>query len=102
MRCADETDCKIDDHQIYFLNFLNFFSTFFVLVPFQLPTDVTWVLMAKKQKQNYSFSLQQAIEHALQNNYTAINANRDIASAKQKNGKQRLLVYPKLTVVLLI
>ena len=34
--------------------------------------------------QNYSFSLQQAISHALTNNYQAINASRDIAKKKKK------------------
>ena len=33
---------------------------------------------------SYSFSLQQAIEHALQNNYSAINSGRDIDAAKKK------------------
>ena len=34
--------------------------------------------------QRYSFSLNEAIEHALQYNYTAINAGRDIEISKQK------------------
>lgn len=33
---------------------------------------------------SYSFSLQQAIEHALQNNYSAVNSDRDIDAAKKK------------------
>lgn len=33
---------------------------------------------------SYSFSLQQAIEHALQNNYSAVNSGRDIDAAKKK------------------
>ena len=37
-----------------------------------------------KPEQNYSFSVQQAIEYALQNNYLAINATRDIEISKQK------------------
>lgn len=35
-------------------------------------------------KQSYSFSLEQAIGHALENNYKAINARRDIEIAKEK------------------
>ena len=34
--------------------------------------------------QNYNFTLNEAIEHALQYNYTAINAGRDIEISKQK------------------
>ena len=54
------------------------------------------ILQAQEQKQNYSFSLQQAIEHALQNNYTAINANRDIASAKQKKWETTAAGLPQI------
>jgi hypothetical protein len=35
-------------------------------------------------KESFSFSLNEAIEHALKNNYSAINANRDIDAAKKK------------------
>lgn len=41
-------------------------------------------LQAQEKQETYSFSLQQAIDHALEHNYTAINANRDIDKAKQK------------------
>ena len=41
-------------------------------------------LQAQEKKESYSFSLQQAIDHALQHNYSIINANRDIEAAKQK------------------
>jgi outer membrane protein len=37
-----------------------------------------------KENQNYSFSLQQAIEHGLKNNAATINATRDIEISKQK------------------
>ncbi|WP_411377467.1 hypothetical protein ACLHWS_12035 [Flavobacterium psychrophilum] len=46
------------------------------------------ILQAQEKKQSYSFTLQQAIAHATQNNYSAINASRDIEVAKKKNGKQ--------------
>jgi outer membrane protein len=41
-------------------------------------------LQAQTDKQSYTFSLQQAIEHAIQNNYQVINAGRDIQIAQQK------------------
>nr|WP_294777069.1 TolC family protein [uncultured Flavobacterium sp.] len=53
-------------------------------------------LQAQEQKQSYAFSLQQAIEHALQNNYSAINANRDIAAAKQKKWETTAAGLPQI------
>lgn len=55
------------------------------------------ILQAQEQKQNYSFSLQQAIEHALQHNYNAINADRDIASAKQKKWETTAAGLPQIS-----
>jgi len=46
--------------------------------------------------QSYSFSLQQAISHALTNNYQAINASRDIASAKEKKWETTAAGLPQL------
>ena len=40
-------------------------------------------------KESYSFSLNEAIEHALKNNYNAINAARDIDAAKKKKLLQK-------------
>lgn len=53
---------------------------------------LTFAITAKSQdlsqseqlKHTHSFSLEQAINHALDNNYTVINAGRDIQTAKQK------------------
>ncbi|MBP6557268.1 MAG: TolC family protein [Flavobacterium sp.] len=53
-------------------------------------------LLAQDQKQNYSFSLQQAIDHALQNNYSAINANRDIEAAKKKKWETTTIGLPQI------
>lgn len=53
-------------------------------------------LQAQDQKQSYSFSLQQAIDHALQNNYAAINANRDIDAAKQKKWETTASGLPQI------
>jgi outer membrane protein TolC len=46
--------------------------------------------------QSYSFSLQQAISHALTNNYQAINASRDISSAKQKKWETTASGLPQI------
>ena len=47
-------------------------------------------------KKRYSFSLQQAIEHAIQNNYQAINAGRDIAIAEQKKWETTSMGLPQI------
>lgn len=54
-------------------------------------------VQAQDQKQSYSFSLQQAIEHALQNNYSAINADRDIEAAKKKKWETTTIGLPQIT-----
>ena len=54
-------------------------------------------VQAQNQQESYSFSLQQAIEHALQHNYSAINASRDIASAKQKKWETIASGLPQLS-----
>ena len=40
--------------------------------------------LAQEEVQNYSFSLDEAIQHALQYNYTVINSERDIEAANKK------------------
>lgn len=66
---------------------------------------LTFALTAKSQnssepiqqnKQNYSFSLEQAISHALANNYSAINAGRDIEIAKKKKWETTAMGLPHL------
>ena len=54
------------------------------------------ILQAQDQKQSYSFSLDQAIAHALENNYSAINANRDIAISKQKKRETTAMGLPQV------
>ena len=46
--------------------------------------------------QTYSFSLEQAISHALTNNYSAINANRAIAISKQKKRETTAMGLPQV------
>lgn len=48
------------------------------------------------KQSSYSFSLEQAISHALQNNYQAINANRDIESARQKKWETTATGLPQI------
>jgi outer membrane protein TolC len=52
--------------------------------------------VAQEKKESYNFSLHQAIEHAIQNNYTAINANRDIEAAKKKKWETTTIGLPQL------
>jgi outer membrane protein TolC len=54
------------------------------------------ILQAQEQKLNYSFSLQQAIEHAIQNNYSAIRASKDIDAAKQKKWETTAAGLPQI------
>jgi outer membrane protein TolC len=54
------------------------------------------IIHAQEQKQIYSFSLQQAIDHALQNSYSSINANRDIAAARQKKWETTATGLPQI------
>ena len=53
-------------------------------------------LQAQNKPETYSFNLQQAIDHALQHNYSVINANRDIASAKQKKWETTAAGLPQI------
>ena len=48
------------------------------------------------QKKSYSFTLQQAIDHALENNYTAINSGRDIEAAKEKKWETTAMGLPQI------
>lgn len=47
-------------------------------------------------KKSYSFSLQQAIEYALEYNYQSINSGRDVQSAKQKKLEATALGLPQI------
>jgi outer membrane protein TolC len=54
------------------------------------------LLQAQEKKESFSFTLKQAIEHAVQNNYSAINANRDIEAAKQKKWETTTIGLPQI------
>ncbi len=62
--------------------------TFLLLVSFSFSQENT--------KKSYSFSLQQAINHAIQNNYQAINAGRDIEIAQQKKWETTSMGLPQV------
>lgn len=53
-------------------------------------------LMAQEQPQSYAFSLKEAIDHAIQNNYSAINANRDVEAAKKKKWETTTIGLPQI------
>lgn len=54
----------------------------------------------EKTKQYYAFSLEEAINHALVNNYTAINASRDIDAAKKKKWETTAMGLPQVNTSL--
>lgn len=51
---------------------------------------------AQENKQSYSFTLEEAINYAVTNNYAAINAGRDIESAKQKKWETTAMGLPQI------
>ncbi|WP_396151400.1 TolC family protein [Flavobacterium sp.] len=53
-------------------------------------------IQAQETKKSYSFSLQQAIEHALQYNYTAKNSGLDIEAAKKKKWETTASGLPQI------
>jgi len=53
-------------------------------------------IQAQNSKKSYSFSLQQAMEHALQYNYTAKNSSLDIEAAKKKKWETTASGLPQI------
>jgi outer membrane protein len=49
-----------------------------------------------QEKKSYQFTLTEAITHALENNYTAINASRDIEAAKKKKWETTTIGLPQI------
>ncbi|WP_040578863.1 TolC family protein [Croceivirga radicis] len=48
-------------------------------------TLISWLTMAQEQpKEAYSFTLEEAVAFAMENNYTAINATRDLTDAQKQ------------------
>ena len=57
---------------------------------------LTKVGIAQETKKSYDFTLKEAITHALENNYTAINASRDIEAAKKKKWETTTIGLPQI------
>jgi outer membrane protein len=55
-----------------------------------------FVYAQENETKSYSFSLQQAIEHATKNNYSIQNANRDIEAAKKKKWETTAMGLPQI------
>lgn len=53
-------------------------------------------LNAQDKKETFSFTLKEAIDYAIQNNYSVINANRDIEAAKQKKWETTTIGLPQI------
>jgi outer membrane protein TolC len=53
-------------------------------------------LQAQDKKDSFSFTLKEAIDHAIQHNYSAINANRDVEAAKQKKWETTTIGLPQI------
>jgi len=68
----------------------------FILLPIVLIATTSW---AQGQK-NYSFSLEEAITFALDSNYTAMNARRDIAIAIKKKWETTATGLPQISASL--
>lgn len=51
---------------------------------------------SQEQQKNFNFSLEQAISHALTNNYSAINAGRDIEASKEKKWETTAAGLPQI------
>jgi outer membrane protein len=52
--------------------------------------------MAQEAKKSYNFTLKEAIAHALENNYAAINSSRDIEAAKKKKWETTTIGLPQI------
>jgi outer membrane protein TolC len=59
---------------------------------------IVFALTARAQdaKKSFNFSLEQAISHALTNNYSAINAGRDIEASKEKKWETTAMGLPQI------
>jgi outer membrane protein len=58
-----------------------------------------FTLQAQETKKTYSFSLQEAIQHAIEYNYSSINSGRDIEAAKKKKWETTAAGLPQINAV---
>ncbi len=66
------------------------------LTPIILLLFATAALAQEQPKQSYSFSLEQAISHALEHNYSVINSGRDIEKAEKKKWETTAAGLPQI------
>ena len=57
---------------------------------------IVTTLVAQETKKSYAFTLEQAIEHAVKNNYSMLNANRDVDVAKKKKWETTTMGLPQI------
>ena len=57
---------------------------------------LTSIIHAQETQNKYAFTLEEAITHALENNYQAINASRDIDAAKKKKWETTTIGLPQV------
>ncbi len=70
---------------------------FFAFVARSQDSSHVPITTPKHIKQSYTFSLEEAVSHALTNNYSAINAGRDIETAKQKKRETTAMGLPQIS-----
>ncbi len=58
---------------------------------------LTGMLQAQDNKESFSFTLKEAIDHAVQHNYSVINADRDVAAAKEKKWETTAMGLPQIS-----
>jgi outer membrane protein len=58
-----------------------------------------FTLQAQETKKTYTFSLQEAIQHAIEYNYSSINSGRDIEAAKKKKWETTAAGLPQINAV---
>ncbi len=57
---------------------------------------IVTTLVAQETKKSNTFTLEQAIEHAVKNNYSMLNANRDVDVAKKKKWETTTMGLPQI------
>ena len=57
---------------------------------------ITNLFFAQEQQESYSFTLDEAIAHALENNYQVLNAERDIQAAIKKKWETTAIGLPQV------
>ena len=74
----------------------NLFLIPFLIFAINAKSQQTTTSTLDKTQHNFTFSLDEAIAYALTNNYSAINADRDISSAKSKKWETTAMGLPQI------